>query len=352
MPQKDKRKRKQNNESSDSDIETRLCLEALEGEMFDIKNKLESACAKIEDQASEITRLKEQINMKSNLCGVLQSRMNDLEQYTRRNSIRIFGLRDNNENETIYETEKVVLGFLNNKLGLKMTPSDIDILHRLGRFSANYDRCVIVKFVSRKSKISVLSQRKKLKGSTISISEDLTSANHQHLQNVRQAECVSQAWSKDGKVFAKDEGGIIVLVPVGANVKSLVEKKRSQHHPNSRGQAEVKKAGSSSVPGSSASSKTAGTTSTAAPPPQPPRRRQDHSQARRGGNYKHAAKSPAGRRADPVASNPDRQLDPAPPCENDVDNVADATFTAHSPTTLSQQDLISTPRNNNSQAKT
>ncbi|KAH3771591.1 hypothetical protein DPMN_172916 [Dreissena polymorpha] len=99
-------------------------------------------------------------------------KLNELEQFGRRNNIRIAGLAEasnnnNNKNnkmtsETAEETSKAIIKFLNEKIeGLNLCINDIDIAHRLGKRDTNSKpRAAIVKFVSRYKRDQVM---KKLK---------------------------------------------------------------------------------------------------------------------------------------------------------------------------------------------
>ena len=62
------------------------------------------------------------------------NRINDHEQYSRRNSIRIYGINDSNPSETPFETAVIVAEKLSAKLKLSIEVRDIDIAHRMGRF--------------------------------------------------------------------------------------------------------------------------------------------------------------------------------------------------------------------------
>ena len=108
--------------------------------------------------------------------------MNDLEQYTRSNNIRIYGLDDRNKEEMAEETTRVVLNFLSNKLDIDLRDSDIDIAHRLGKFLKEGNRPVICRFASRLNKMRVMKNRRLLKGSEV--------------------ENVKTAWSDQGKIIA------------------------------------------------------------------------------------------------------------------------------------------------------
>ena len=62
----------------------------------------------------------------------LRYRIDEVEQYGRRNSLKIYGLNEDIEGkETAKETIDKVVSLVNDKLGLKISPEDIDTAHRL-----------------------------------------------------------------------------------------------------------------------------------------------------------------------------------------------------------------------------
>ena len=68
-------------------------------------------------------------------------------------------------------------------------------------------RCIIVKFVSRMSKIKCLKDRKtQLKGKHIYIQEDLTSLNYSVLMATKGNDDVEKSWTIDGAIFVKWKG--------------------------------------------------------------------------------------------------------------------------------------------------
>ena len=64
-------------------------------------------------------------------------RFNELEQYSRRNNIRIWGIPEKVEKGETYEsmetTVSLVVKTLNEKMGLNLENRDIDIAHRIGK---------------------------------------------------------------------------------------------------------------------------------------------------------------------------------------------------------------------------
>ena len=92
-------------------------------------------------------------------------------------------------------------------MGLEISAYDIDVAHRLGNYQDQKIRPVIVKFVSRQTKFNVMKNTKKLKGTTLSVNEDLTNLNHKVLSSMRLKDKtkVVKAWSYEGKLFFKNK---------------------------------------------------------------------------------------------------------------------------------------------------
>ena len=78
--------------------------------------------------------IKDEFNVQRGVVDAVYKSNNELEQYTRRNNMRIFGLKDTNPAETAAQTEQIV-GNLITKLGYKIHPSEVEVAHRTGRWS-------------------------------------------------------------------------------------------------------------------------------------------------------------------------------------------------------------------------
>ena len=134
--------------------------------------------------------------------------VNELEQYGRRNNIRISGLRNDKPYTTSQETAWQVVSFLNEKMGLDLSVQQIDIAHRLGPFSRERNRNVIVKFISRQVKYNILAHCNALRNTGVYINEDLTRLNQKVLSSMRLKDTVNveKSWSFEGKLFLKRKG--------------------------------------------------------------------------------------------------------------------------------------------------
>ena len=98
-------------------------------------------------------------------------------------------------------TDNIVISIAEKKLGLKLIPDNIDRSHRVGRKNEKC-RPIIVKFISYRYRKMVITARRKLKGTGLSIQEDLTRKRIDLLHKTKDHERVSKAWSVDGRVFA------------------------------------------------------------------------------------------------------------------------------------------------------
>ena len=184
-------------------------LEIIEGELHDnaIENsklKKEMQKCKEENEAlkKENQTVKKEMEAKNDK---VTETVNNLEQYGRRNNIRISGLTHDSKFETSAQSAEGIATLLNDKMNLNLSAYDIDVVHRLGRFEIGKIRPVIVKFVQREVKFNVMRNAKHLKNTPISVNEDLTQLNQKVLSSIRlkAKHEVAKGWSQEGKLFVK-----------------------------------------------------------------------------------------------------------------------------------------------------
>ena len=136
----------------------------------------------------------------------LSQKNDDLEQYTRRNSVRIVGISEEDKEDC----DSKVLDLVNETMSLapRIELSDLDRVHRIGR-KGNKDRPMIVKFTSYRQRSRVIKARSALKDVTpkIFINDDLTSKRATLLWKARMAKTAGRlkdCWSSDGRIVIKD----------------------------------------------------------------------------------------------------------------------------------------------------
>ncbi|XP_069131783.1 uncharacterized protein [Argopecten irradians] len=146
---------------SDIRKENEDMIQKLESRIFDLENSNDRLKQTVQSQEETI------IELQKVQCEVY-SKYNDLEQHGRKNSIRISGLRDTSDSESVDDCVKTVVSFVNRKLNIPVQSEDIDIAHRLGKFNKDRPRNIIIKFVHRRKKHEIIRARRQLKGTVCS----------------------------------------------------------------------------------------------------------------------------------------------------------------------------------------
>lgn len=162
--------------------------------------RLSALEARVESLAAEVVAVREDARARQVL---LENKIDDQEQYQRRNNVRIFGVEEvRGEDVTAIVTE-----ICHDKLNVNIDPALIDRCHRSGRVvdprpgePRPRPRPILVKFISYQTKRAVLSVRRQLKGSSITIREDLTRKRNSFYREVAARVGQANAWTVDGTV--------------------------------------------------------------------------------------------------------------------------------------------------------
>lgn len=174
-----------------TDSVTTAVLEKLQSTIELNQNKV-SALQKSLDEANEKLRILEKQTI---------NRSDELEQYQRRNNIRVFGVpEEHGEN-----TDEVFLKIAREKLGVHLSELDIDRSHRVGRRmpDSRKPRPIIIKFVSYRKRSEVFDTKKKLAKSGITLREDLTSERMKVLKSAISQYGLHNVWTRDGTIIVK-----------------------------------------------------------------------------------------------------------------------------------------------------
>lgn len=186
-----------------------------------------SKCLKtINDLMTENKMLKEKIND-------LENRLDEQEQYSRRNTIEIYGIpQDKNEDvvQIVKEVGKV--------LDFEITKPMIDACHRMGRRPGHNSAPagIVVRFVSRLDKEELLRRRRvKSNLSTrhmnlgvdqpVYINEALTPARRKLMaaaRQVRREKSIKFLWVRNGKIFMrKEESAPVIHISCQADLNKV-----------------------------------------------------------------------------------------------------------------------------------
>ena len=113
--------------------------------------------------------------------------------------MRVFGMKES-EGETASECEKKFIDLVKNKLKIDIGTEDLEAVHRVGRSGG--ERAIIARFISRKNTARVLRGRRILKGTGVSIAEDLTWERLALLKQVKNRG--HDAWTSGGESYRED----------------------------------------------------------------------------------------------------------------------------------------------------
>ena len=189
-------------------------ISVIESEVDEVKNEVSDYGARVlaVENMNKLTqdenrKLKELVEERETQLRVQRTELNNLEQYTRRNNLRIYGMDDRNPRESISQTAQIVVNLVRDKLDIDITADDIDMVHRLGRFTVEGNRPILCRFISRQDVLKIKQARRKCKGSGIVIREDLTAKNVKLLETVNALNGVKQAWTEQGKIMALLQDG-------------------------------------------------------------------------------------------------------------------------------------------------
>jgi hypothetical protein len=139
----------------------------------------------------------------------LANRTDDLEQYQRRNNLRVFGIRETEKEDT----DQLIVELCRDKLGIDLPEAALCRSHRVGRKSEpaadgkRKHRPIIVRFTSYRYRRLVFDAKKKLKGSGITVKEDLTARRLEVLQRAAAIHGQRNTWTLDGRVLWVDASG-------------------------------------------------------------------------------------------------------------------------------------------------
>ena len=182
------------------------------GLMNEVKQELYDSCALDNGRTNdEVRNLEQRVTSLETANKALRDDSDAQEQYSRRNCLLVHGIPEDQKSTT-----EAVLSVCNDKLGLKLTSSDIDRSHRLGyrsdkptasaatgagRSTPDKPRPIIVKLKDYETRRSIFSAKRKLKGTRWVVTENLTKHRSYLLRMARTIEGVTSTWTIDGRII-------------------------------------------------------------------------------------------------------------------------------------------------------
>ena len=173
-------------------------FDLMERDVDFVSEKYEDWKKEKEDMLKEIREMK----------SFYEEKMDDLEQYSRRSCLVITGVKETRGEDT----DQIVEEILFSKLGLNLAPFEVQRTHRLGQIRDPKDgravnRPIIIRFVGYKSRDKVFKVKRKLKGTGISIFENLTERRAELLQEVKKIAGYKNVWTMDGRILTFGRNG-------------------------------------------------------------------------------------------------------------------------------------------------
>lgn len=178
----------------------------------------EEVAKQVKTLKDEAVEREKKITAMQNSIDDLEEKLDSIEQYSRRESLRFSGIPECPDSQL----QEKVLEVINNDLcpNNPILPHDIARVHRIGQGSP---RKVIVKFSSYTKRSDVFTNRKNLRkrtGKPIFVNEDLTKGRASLLYAARQEKkkkepLISDCWTYDGRIMVKlnDNKGTIKTLP-------------------------------------------------------------------------------------------------------------------------------------------
>nr|CAD7259119.1 unnamed protein product [Timema shepardi] len=168
-----------------------------------------------------------------------EDKLDDLEQYSRRNCLLVHGMPGKPGEEVRTE----VLRMFETRLNVKIEARDVDRCHRIGKPKRTSGealvegrRPIIIKFTSYQKRSLVFSAKKTLKSNSILITESLTSMRQQILKAARDRYGIRQCWTQDGRIVILGDQGrrvqtLAPLTPTSLHFQELCSMKTCDTEP-------------------------------------------------------------------------------------------------------------------------
>lgn len=208
-----------------------------------IQTDILSIKTEITSQNEEIGNLKVKVDALERQNSVLTTKSVALEKKLKENNLIVYNIPEN-EKIPLYQ---IAIDFFVNNLEVEVGTDDIDSVYRLGRRAKSQEtgrnhRPILVKFCSQLKKRQIYSQARKLKGTNISISDDLTEDErkekkvlYEHYRAAKSSDYPAKFFGNrvviNGKTYKYED--LVNSTPLKTAAKSSADRKQSQSAPAS-----------------------------------------------------------------------------------------------------------------------
>ena len=169
-----------------------LLVDVVESQLKSVELQMKAKDDELKDKDKIINKLQSEVES-------LRVQTDDLEQYGRRQSLRLYNV----SLEGCADSEEAALKVFNDTMKVKVSADEIERAHPLGQ------KQIIVEFKSYKTKAVVYKAKSSLKdnGDGIFMTEDLMKRNHaiiKQLLLLKKSDKIHSFWTVDGKKFHKN----------------------------------------------------------------------------------------------------------------------------------------------------
>ena len=190
------------NKAGKAPITLDVMISLLRAQGESLKDSYEKRLAEKDSQIADLTARTRDLELK----------YDRLEQYGRRNSIRVRGIPEPEDASSSEDTDHVVID-LGSTLNIPITSADIDRSHRVGDRDRGH-RDILVKFIKFENKLNFMKARMSLKTKKpgVYINEDLTKPRVRLFaltRRLKREKSIMDTWTKTGAIFVKQLNGEI-----------------------------------------------------------------------------------------------------------------------------------------------
>lgn len=145
---------------------------------------------------NDLKQVKTSVNSNLEKIKLLDSKVDSLEQFYRSNNLRFYGIPTADNEDTYNLIMEVITG----KMQVNISGPAIVRTYRINSRGNNVPGPILVRFLSHQTKNEVYSQKHKLKGTRITVREDLTKERLTFLKFAIETYGKKNVWTQDGKI--------------------------------------------------------------------------------------------------------------------------------------------------------
>lgn len=194
----------------------------------------ESVSMDITTTNKEVDKLSKELSKLKNEKLVLEGRVEEGEQYSRRNCLLLHGVPespDENTTSLAIDTINHHLCDIKTKVKLNLNAKQFDRSHRLGRIkhrdsdnTSPKPRPIIIKFVSYSDRSIVYRAKRGFKRTPLLITENLTQKRmsiYREAQRMAREEEIKSTWTQDGTIFVLTNNSRKIIILSLADLENL-----------------------------------------------------------------------------------------------------------------------------------